>query len=47
VLLAIAGVTLAFAGFASMHHPVPSYVGVLGGAGALMAGLAMLARPKA
>jgi len=46
VLLATAAVILVFAGIASMHHPIPGPLGVLGGAAALFAGLAMLARRR-
>jgi hypothetical protein len=47
VLLATAAVILVFAGIASMHHPPPRLLGALGGAGAMFAGLAMLARRMA
>jgi hypothetical protein len=47
VLLATAAVILVFAGIASMHHPGHGVLGLLGGAGALFSGLAVVARRKA
>jgi hypothetical protein len=46
VLLATAAVILVFAGVASMHHPGPGVVGLAGGAAALLAGGAVVARRR-